>query len=48
MTVFSLDSLEGKDATFIWNARKQFASDTASYHTQSPQVIICYVQEYVQ
>jgi hypothetical protein len=30
MRVFSLDSLEGKDATFIWNARNQFAHDTAS------------------
>ena len=47
MRAFSLDSLEGKDATFIWNARNQFASDKASYHTQSPQVIICYVQQYV-
>jgi hypothetical protein len=30
MTVFSVDSLEGKDARFIWNARNQYASDTAS------------------
>jgi hypothetical protein len=42
VSVFGLHSLEGKDAMLVWNAGNQPATDSASHHTQSAQVTVCY------